>query len=528
MRVLCFKRSVFERFLDYNGASQTVLVAFLIPCCLAADFRAPPLIPNMPFLWAWNAPKESCTSRFNEPLDLSLFSLVGSPQKGATGQAVTIFYTDRLGFYPYIDDAQISIHGGIPQLGSLKSHLVKSKNDILYYMPIDNVGLAVIDWEEWRPSWSRNWKPKDIYVNKSLELAQHRNAQLNVTEAIKKARKEFEEAGRSFMEETLKLGKSLRPNHLWGFYLFPDCYNNNYQDPNYTGSCPDTEKERNDDLSWLWKESTALYPSIYLWSDLKSSSKAVLYVRNLVQEAIRVSKVKDPQNPVPVFVYSPIVFSDPTFQYLHQDDLVNTIGETVALGASGMVMWGTLGLARSMKSCLNLHNYLETTLNPYLINVTLAAKMCSQTLCQDQGVCSRKHWNSDNYLHLRPENFQIQFVKSGKYEIRGSPTLADLQYFSKHFHCSCYANLDCKKRENMQGVSSVSVCVVEDICINSFVISEPRALPANWKHSYYANSSQSGITSSATVRPCVPRKDVSGYLFLLYLFTAFETFGIGF
>ncbi|XP_060230012.1 hyaluronidase-5-like [Meriones unguiculatus] len=520
MRVLCFKHSFLGSFLECNGASQTVLIFLLIPCCLPEEFRAPPLIPNVPFLWAWNAPTESCATRYNEHLDLSLFSLIGSPKKTATGQGVTIFYTDRLGLYPHIDESQTSIHGGIPQLAPLKTHLAKARNDILHYMPLDNVGLAVIDWEDWRPTWERNWKPKDIYRNKSIELVQQQYLQLNLTETIKKAKKDFEEAGRRFMEETLKLGQSIRPNHLWGFYLFPDCYNNKYQDPNYNGNCPDIEKKRNDDLSWMWKQSTALYPSIYLRSALKSSPNAALYVRNRVLEAIRVSKVKDKQNPVPVFVYFRLVFSDLTLQYLHQDDLVNTIGETVALGASGMVIWGTLGLARSMKSCLNLHNYLENTLNPYLINVTLAAKMCSQTLCQDQGVCSRKDWNSDEYLHLSPQNFEIQFVKSGKYEIRGSPTFDDLQYFSKNFHCTCYANLNCKERDDMERVSTVSVCAVEDVCINSFIIEEPSALPKNWNRPYFARSNQSSeTTASAVVSPCVPRPSVSGYLFVLSIYS---------
>lgn len=316
MRVLDFKHSLFGSLLESNGLLQTLLVFLLIPCCLTVDFRAPPLIPNVPFLWAWNAPTESCLTRFNEPLDLSLFSLVGSPRKSATGQPVTIFYTDRLGLYPHIDDTQLIFHGGLPQLGSLKSHLEAAKKDILHYMPIDNVGLAVIDWEDWRPTWLRNWRPKDIYRNKSIELVRQQNTQLNFTEAVRRAKKEFEGAARHFMEETLKLGKSLRPNHLWGFYLFPDCYNNNFQVADYKGYCPDIEKKRNDDLFWIWKESTALYPSIYLRSSLKSSVNAALYVRNRVQEAIRVSKVKDPHNPLPIFVYFRLVFTDQTFQYL--------------------------------------------------------------------------------------------------------------------------------------------------------------------------------------------------------------------
>uniref|UniRef100_A0A8C6W664 Hyaluronidase n=1 Tax=Nannospalax galili TaxID=1026970 RepID=A0A8C6W664_NANGA len=516
--MLSCKHLFFGCFVGSNGVSLTVLVILLIPCCLTMDFRAPPLIPNVPFLWAWNAPTESCPGKFNVPLDLSPFSLVGSPRKSATGQPVTIFYADRLGFYPHIDESQINVHGGIPQLGALQEHLEKARTDIMHYMPIDNVGLAIIDWEDWRPTWLRNWKPKDIYRNKSIELVQQENIQLNSTEVIKRAEQQFEKAGRSFMEETLKLGKSLRPNHLWGYYLFPDCYNNKFQEHNFNGNCPDIEKKRNDNLYWIWEESTALYPSIYLRSELESSPNAALYVRNRVQEAIRVSKVRNPQNPVPIYVYTRIVFSDLTFKYLLQDDLVNTIGETVALGASGIVIWGTLGLARGMKNCLELHDYLENTLNPYIINVTLAAKMCSQTLCQDQGMCSRKEWNSDEYLHLNSRNFEIQFVKTGKYEISGNPTFYDLDYFSKNFRCSCYANLNCRERLEMEKVRSVSVCAVEDVCINSFVIAEtePGVLPVNWEKPHFNNRSQSVITSSATVSPSVPRKDFSGSLFSIY------------
>uniref|UniRef100_A0A8C0WMT7 Hyaluronidase n=1 Tax=Castor canadensis TaxID=51338 RepID=A0A8C0WMT7_CASCN len=326
---------------------MTVFILLLILRCLIADFRAPPILPNVTFLLAWNAPTELCTGKLNEPLDMSLFSLIGSPRKSETGQSVTIFYTDRLGYYPYINHAQKSVHGGIPQLGSLQNHLDKAEQDILHYMPTDKLGLAVIDWEDWRPTWARNWKPKDNYKNKSIELVQQQNINLNITEATKIAQEEFETAGRNFMEETLKLGISVRPNHLWGYYLFPDCYNHDNQKPNYNGQCPDIEKKRNDGLKWMWKESTALYPSIYLKQDLRSSHQAALFVRNRVQEAIRMSEVRDAKNPLPIFVYVRLVFTDLTTEFHSEVDLVHTVGETIALGASGIIIWGTLNLART-------------------------------------------------------------------------------------------------------------------------------------------------------------------------------------
>uniref|UniRef100_A0A8C8YNZ8 Hyaluronidase n=1 Tax=Prolemur simus TaxID=1328070 RepID=A0A8C8YNZ8_PROSS len=351
---------------------------------------APPLIPNVPFLWAWNAPTELCIAGVDGPLDLSLFSLVGSPRENVTGQNITIFYTDRLGYYPYIDMTGRSVNGGIPQKASLKKHLDKAKKDIDYYMPINDTGLAVIDWKEWRPTWARNWKPKHVYRNESIELVQKHNTQLDDTEATNIAIVEFEKAAKNFMQETLKLGKLLRPHRLWGYYLFPDCYNYNYNQHSFTGSCYDIEKRRNDHLDWLWNESTALFPSIYLTTRL-SPPQIALYVRNRIYEAIRISRSPDMGRPLPVFVYARPVFTDLVLKYLSQDDLVNTLGESIALGASGVVIWGGLSMLRSvvseLTSCSDLDDYLRTTLNPYLINITLAAKMCNQL---GKGLASRR------------------------------------------------------------------------------------------------------------------------------------------
>ncbi|XP_008055269.1 hyaluronidase PH-20 [Carlito syrichta] len=498
MRVLIFKHIFFGNFVDFNRGFQTVFIFLLIPCCLTQNFSAPPVIRDVPFLWAWNAPTEFCLGKFGDPLDMSLFSLMGSPRQNVTDQRVTIFYVDRLGLYPFLEPGtHANVNGGIPQNGSLKDHLVKAEKDISYYIPTDKLGLAVIDWEEWRPTWARNWKPKDIYRNRSIVLVQQQNAHLNLTEATDIARREFEKAGKDFMLETLKLGKSLRPNQLWGYYLFPDCYNHNYNKPGFNGSCSYIEKKRNDELDWLWKESTALYPSIYL-NTRQTPQQAMLFVRNRVQEAIRMAKLPDANNPLPVFVYTRLVFTDRVLNFLSQEDLVNTFGETIALGASGIVIWGSLTLMRSMKSCLLLDDYMQTIVNPYIINVTLAAKMCSQVLCQEQGICIRKHWNSNDYLHLNPKNFDIQIGKSGKFTVLGKPSIDDLQQFSQKFSCSCYTNLNCKAISNVQNITFIDVCIADNICIDTFLHPDPNE-PFRWIESSSTSYNISSSPASVTV-----------------------------
>ncbi|XP_068943224.1 hyaluronidase PH-20-like [Petaurus breviceps papuanus] len=463
-----------------------VITILLLPYYRVLTFRAPPVVPNLPFIMGWNAPTEICAEKFKLPLDLSLFSFVGSTRKRVTDQNITIFYTDRLGYYPYIHEKTGKVlNEGIPQLASLKKHLTKAKEDIVYYIPAkDTFGLVIIDWENWRPNWVRNWKPKNIYQVRSVELIHQLNIKLNDSEAWKAAKKDFERAAKIFMQETLRLGKSLRPNHLWGYYLFPDCYNYNYKSPNYNGSCFDVEIARNNELYWLWKESTALFPSIYITKKLKYSQKTRFFVRNRIKEAIRISQVIHFKKPLPIFVYVRPVFTDATSQYLSQGDLVNTIGESVALGVSGIIMWGSLNLTQSKKTCTVLDNYMMTTMNPYIVNVTLAAKMCSQVLCQEKGVCVRKHWNSSDYLHLNPKRFFIQTQKDRRYVIYGKPNLQDLQEFSEKFYCNCYAGSKCKTKVSVGNGRDIKVCISEDICIEAYLdwkLIGHTTRPPNWR-----------------------------------------------
>ncbi|XP_066110625.1 hyaluronidase PH-20 [Saccopteryx bilineata] len=469
--MLRFKYIFFRSIVGTKEALQVVFTFLLIPFCLTKDFRATPILQGVPFLWGWNVPSDLCFLRFNVSLDLRFFSLKGSPIKSAIGQSITLFYVDRLGLYPHIDSHGTEENGGLPQVASLQKHLEQAEKDIVHYIPTDKEGLAVIDWEEWRPLWERNWRPKDIYRNRSIALVQSQNPQLSTAMATKEAKQQFETAGRMFMEETLKLGKSIRPKHVWGYYLFPDCYNHRYFAQVYNGTCFEIEQKRNNQLNWLWKESTALFPSIYLPSQLKSSPRARLFVRNRVHEAIRVSKVRDVTNPLPIFIYTRPVFTNNPSQFLSEIDLVHTIGETISLGASGMLIWGSLNVSQNVDSCMTMQNYLQRTLNLYLINVTLAAKMCNQLLCKEQGYCTRKTWNSHDYLHLNPMNFKIKF-KDGKYTLEGKPSLPDLKELDDKFDCSCYSNTSCQKTFNAKGSHEVHVCFGDSVCINATIKSE--------------------------------------------------------
>ncbi|XP_076010537.1 hyaluronidase-5-like [Genypterus blacodes] len=428
---------------------------------------AAPLFEDQPFIVSWNIPDLVC-NRYNISLDTSPFKGVATPAK-VPDQFLSLFYTDRLGLYPHVDHTgRKKFYGGIPQRSNLRESINKARADVNYYIPSRTTrGLAVIDWEEWRPLWDRNWGTKRIYQTLSLAHAMEMEKKaLTALQAMEKAKEQFQLAARSLMSHTLALGRSMRPNYLWGFYLFPNCYNYGWQERSYTGQCSEEVKRQNDQLLWLWESSTALYPSAYLQASLADSHKAALMVRNRIQEALRVSAMSPRRCTAPVFVYTRPVFTDQNRRFLSQVDLVSTIGESAAVGASGAVLWGASSDYDDKASCEALSSYLSSTLNPYIANVTAATQLCGNFLCRGNGRCIRKKYNSDHYLHLSPGNFKVARVQN-RYLVQGRPTLADLKTLSQKFTCQCYEGLNCTPRTYRELAKALIINVKQGLYKNA-------------------------------------------------------------
>ncbi|KAM6926561.1 hyaluronidase-5-like [Lycodopsis pacificus] len=416
---------------------------------VAADLALPPteapLIHDHPFVAIWNAPTDRCR-QLHIPLDTAAFQAVTTP--GAVhGQFLTIFYEDRLGLYPKVDTAKRKLYrGGVPQKGNMTEHLAKAQSQIDHIISQDSSpGLAVIDWESWRPLWDQNWGSKHIYKQLSITHAMKMAPFLSSKKISTLAKSQFQHAGRRFMEKTINLGIGERPSRRWGFYLFPDCYNYGWEKPGYTGNCSAKTQEQNNQMLWLWEHSTALFPSIYLRQILRNSPKAKLYVRNRVQEALRVAALPKHPYTMPIYVYSRPLYRDQTQMFQTQTDLVSTVGESAALGASGVVMWGGIKDYDNKAACESLSEFLTSTFNPYIANVTAAAMLCSEVLCQGRGRCLRKSYDSGQYLHLNPAHFRI-LRADRKYVAIGHPSADDLQVWAESFTCQCYAGRSCSPR----------------------------------------------------------------------------------
>ncbi|XP_021121992.1 hyaluronidase-1 isoform X1 [Heterocephalus glaber] len=447
-----------------------------------------PVVPNQPFTTIWNADTQRCLKNYSVDVDVSIFDVVANPGQTFHGPNMTIFYSSELGTYPYYTATGEPVFGGLPQNASLSEHLAYTFHDIQAAMPApDFSGLVVIDWEAWRPRWAFNWDTKDIYRERSQALIQAQHPDWPESRVKTVAKDQFQEAARAWMAGTLQLGQTLRPHGLWGFYGLPDCYNYDFKSPNYTGQCPLGILPENDQLGWLWNQSRALYPSIYIPAALIGTGMTQKYVRHRVGEAFRVARTAS--NPsLPVLPYIQI-FYDTTNHLLPLEELEHTLGESAAQGAAGVVFWvssedtnskvncggasSSLGqpgptlpplkfwLAAwqclnalsgpkhghgvpdaplpTQESCQAIKEYMDTTLGPFILNVTSGALLCSQALCSGHGRCARHPSHPEALLILNPASFSIQFTPGGKpLTLKGGPSLEDQAQMAMKFRCRCY------------------------------------------------------------------------------------------
>ncbi|XP_054243325.1 hyaluronidase-3 [Indicator indicator] len=382
-----------------------MVLVLVLWACLVLDMArvespAPePLMGHQPFAVVWNIPTGRCQRRFGVRLPLGDYGIMENQDGHFTGQNITIFYKNKFGLYPYLSQQGVPHHGGIPQRVHLGAHLTRAAGDIHRLLHPAFHGLAVVDWEEWRPLWAQNWGAKRIYRAASEQQVQDWHGLLPAQQRLRLARWQFEQAAQVLMEETLLLGRTLRPGGLWGFYRFPDCLNGNWaKDANYTGQCQPAEVQRNNQLGWLWAASAALYPSIYLPPLLPPALRR-RYVHHRLREALRVAAF-GAGGPLPVVAYSRLSFRRSP-RFLELADLVHTIGESAALGAAGLVLWGDMSYSRSAESCASLRHYLMSTLGPYVANVTAAAQECSYRRCHGHGRCVRPQpQDLGSLLHL--------------------------------------------------------------------------------------------------------------------------------
>ncbi|XP_071443471.1 hyaluronidase-like isoform X2 [Hetaerina americana] len=248
-------------------------------------------------------------------------------------------------------------NGGLPQLGDLTLHLKTFRAELEKMIPDPLFsGVAVIDFEFWRPVWRENWGSLLPYRELSRKLMQNKHPYWSKDQVEREARQKFEVSARKFMEDTLKLARRLRPNGRWGYYAFPYCFNFTPRNPG--PECSPETKIDNDRIMWLYDASSAIFPSIYLENKKLTEEEHYEFIYGRVNEAKRVSG-----GSTPVYPYVWYKYRD-TPNYLSKVDLFNSLVTPRLLNADGAMIWGSGKDVDSEAKCKRLLTYATNTLGP--------------------------------------------------------------------------------------------------------------------------------------------------------------------
>ncbi|XP_038217939.1 uncharacterized protein LOC119836628 [Zerene cesonia] len=220
-------------------------------------------------------------------------------------------------------------------------------------------GVAIIDFESWRPVFRQNFGVLVPYKDVSYEIERKMHWWWPKSWITTEAKQRFEESARRFMQNTISTAKQLRPKGIWGYYGFPYCFN---KPSSMIESCPNQVVSENDETYWLWAESTALYPSVYSSQDLSSSELASL-IQGRMREASRLRRRGTPI--LPYFWYR---YQDGGF--LREQDLSIALQSLYKSNASGVIIWGSSNDVNTVEKCNKLKRYVQTTLGPYIARYT--------------------------------------------------------------------------------------------------------------------------------------------------------------
>ncbi|XP_057675036.1 glyco_hydro_56 domain-containing protein isoform X1 [Corythoichthys intestinalis] len=412
-----------------------------------------PLLSGKPFIIFWGISDSSCSVR----PDLESF---GMEREGR----VAVFYEDMLGSYPYFMDKDTRVNGGLPQHTRLDSHLQKTQIDLNAAVPTPRyLGLGILRWAEWFPQWLRNREKKAVYQEASRNLLKAFFPEWTPEEVEKWSQVDFEAAAQSVMMETLREIKQLRPKALWGISPYPSCFYGDSDQPeiaNDSGQCPPAEMALNDELLWLWKQCSALYPLLTLEKLQGGTSAGKLYLSSQIQEALRVSSLTGLAFDLPVFPLVNSVYAS-TNTFLSQADLVSSIGESAAMGTAGVIIWQR-SETKTERECQDLAEFIRKVLGPYSINITTATRLCSTALCEGKGRCVRQNPNSSTFLHLPPTP-EVMKGEANKATDEPEPdakaTVPDpAEIWKKDFQCQWYktTNQDVSDQQSDKDGESIS------------------------------------------------------------------------
>lgn len=301
----------------------------------------------------WNIPSFMCRKHkiaFNDTV--TSFGIRQNKFDNFQGNIISIMYDP--GMFPALGSNLERRNGGVPQEGDLVRHLQEYKIAVDDLIPdVNNNGLAIIDFESWRPIFRQNFGSLAPYKDLSFQIERDRHPFWTKSRQQQEAENRFEVAGQRFVEETILLSKKLRPNALWGYYAFPYCFNKNQNE------CPKEVRDENDRMGWIFRNSDLILPSVYLEEQKMKNNERQRMVKARIQEAKRFAKLYNKKT----YVYIRYVYID-TKKLVSEADLIMVFQTAQNLKADGVILWGSSKDLSSRKQCQKLQTYLDTKMGP--------------------------------------------------------------------------------------------------------------------------------------------------------------------
>ncbi|CAD5215023.1 unnamed protein product [Bursaphelenchus xylophilus] len=369
-----------------------------------------------PFEIYWNVPSYQCRKYFN-PED---YSITTNKNQIFRGEKLVVFYEKDLGLYPYCDDQQESyetnkslhvhcekpINGGVPQEVDLSAHIEKVKKDVVRHIPDENFdGLAIIDYERWRPLFDLNWTTRKIYQEYSIRLLMKKYPELPRTSLAYLSRYLFEYHAKNFLLATINSAREMRPKAKWGFWDYPLC---DYRLGPNEKQCRGHYKIINEQLLWMFNASDIILPPVYFYRP-ESVLDRQRYVHAKMVEAEWINQKLHPKKLL-VYAYAKFEYDvlynettkDTNNNYYSKADVCNSLKYPMEMGANGIILWSTSNYMKIR--CKSLGNFLETVLGPFAAAVKRKADKCSKKECSGVGLCMSKDRLPTNKCELAQTN----------------------------------------------------------------------------------------------------------------------------
>lgn len=291
------------------------------------------------------------------------------------------------GFWPSINIDRsgqlIYQNGGLPQNGSLDIHLRQFQIDVERFIPNKTFdGVAVIDFEHWRPTFRQNFGDLRLYRELTLLQVNKKHPSWSKDQIEAQAKIIFENAAVNFVNRTMLRARKLRPNAKWGYYGFPHCFNR-YRNLNQLEKCPDVVENENNKLLFMY--GSVIYPSIYITQN-QTDVALTKFVQGKMYETRRISQLIDtPMSKLPFIRYqytdslsfmkqvewiffffclidTLIATKAFIFFFLYnffQADMVNILKTIKSEGGDGVILWGSSSQFKNELQCRTFKDFIE-------------------------------------------------------------------------------------------------------------------------------------------------------------------------